>query len=188
VIHNLEGFDFGSFEKKLEDYFEVKPFHFNNENETQVWEEFNRQLMDNSRGLPAFGMYGSGQACYHLLILKQEVISSLSDDGEGSAGLKKLGVNVIESVIFKNVLGINSKALQQEQNMTYVHDGLEGLDLVQNKGCQLAFFLSPTKSSEIRNISSRGETMPQKSTYFYPKLLSGPVINKIVPEELIEFS
>lgn len=188
VIHNLEGFDFSSFEKKLGNYFEIEPFYFNNENETQVWAEFNRRLKDSSRGLPAFGMYGSGQSCYHLLILKEEVFSSLSGDEEGSAALRKLDVNVIESFIFKNVLGITSKALQQQANMTYVHDGLEGLELVRIKGYQLVFFLNSTKFSEIRDITSRGETMPQKSTFFYPKLLSGPVINKIVPEELIEFS
>jgi len=188
VIHSLEGLNFSSFEKKLEDYFEVKPFYFNNENETQVWEEFNRQLENSTRVLPAFGMYGSGQACYHLLILKNEVFVSLSDDEEGSAALKKLDVNIIESFIFRKVLGITSTALQQGQNMTYVHDSLEGLNLVRTKGYQLAFFLNPTKPSEIRDIASRGETMPQKSTFFYPKLLSGLVINKIVPDELIEFS
>ena len=187
VIHNLEGFDFGNFEKKLEDYFEVKTFQFSEENEMQVWEEFNKQLQDDTLSRPAFGMYGAGQACYHLLVLKEEVFFSLSDSGEGSKALKKLDVNVIESVIFKKVLGITGNDLQQEQSMVYVHDGLEGLELVRNKGYQLAFFLNPTKSSEIRDISGRGETMPQKSTYFYPKLLSGTVINKIVPEESIEF-
>ena len=188
VIHNLEGFNFSSFEKKLEDYFEVKPFYFNNENETQVWDEFNRKLENSTQVLPAFGMYGSGQTCYHMLILKEEVFLSLSDSEEGSAALKKLGVNIIESFIFRKVLGITSEALQQEQNMTYVHDSLEGLDLIRTKGYQLAFFLTPTEPSEIRDIASRGETMPQKSTFFYPKLLSGLVINKIVPGELIEFS
>ncbi|MBW2184481.1 MAG: DUF1015 domain-containing protein [Deltaproteobacteria bacterium] len=188
VIHNLEGFDFGNFEKKLEDYFEVKTFQFSEENEMHVWEEFNKQLQDDTLSRPAFGMYGAGQACYHLLVLKEEVFFSLSDSGEGSEALKKLDVNIIESVIFKDVLGITSNDLQQEQNMTYVHDGLEGLELVRDKGYQLAFFLNSTKSSEIRDIASRGETMPQKSTYFYPKLLSGTVINKIVPEESIEFS
>jgi uncharacterized protein (DUF1015 family) len=188
VIHNFEGFDFSSFEKKLEDYFEVKPFYFNDKNETKVWEEFNIRLQNNTLSRPVFGMYGSGQTCYHLLILKEEVLLSLSDSEEGSAALKKLGVNIIEFFIFRKVLGINSRALQQEQNITYVHDGLEGLDLVRNEGYQLVFFLNPTKSSEIRDIASRGETMPQKSTFFYPKLLSGLVINRIVPGELIEFS
>ena len=188
VIRNLEGFDFSDFEKKLGDYFEVKKFQFSEENEMQVWKEFNKQLQDDTLSRPAFGMYGAGQVCYHLLVLKEEVFSSLSDSEEGSEALKKLDVNVIESVIFKNALGITSHDLQQEQNMTYVHDGLEGLELLRNKGYQLAFFLNSTKSSEIRDVASRGETMPQKSTFFHPKLLSGTVINKIVPEESIEFS
>lgn len=187
VIHNLEGFEFSSFERKLKDYFEIKPFYFNQENEAQVWEDFNKQIQDNTWERPAFGMYGAEQACYHLLVLKKDVFLSLCDDEEGSASLKKLSVNIIESTIFKKVLGITGKDLQQQQNITYVHDILEGLDLVRTRGYQFAFFLNPTKSSEIRNIASGGETMPQKSTFFYPKLLSGPVINKIVPGELIEF-
>ena len=186
VIQNLEGFDFSSYEKKLEDYFEIKTFNFNQENQTQVWKEFNEQLQENGKKRPSFGMYGSGQDCYHLLILKKEVFLSLSGDEEGSESLNKLDVNVIESIIFKKVLGITSKDLQQQQNIAYAHDSLEGLELVQKKDFQLAFFLNPTKSSEISDIASRGETMPQKSTFFYPKLLSGLVINKIIPEELIE--
>lgn len=154
----------------------------------QVWNEFNEQLEEHGKTRPAFGMVGSGQQCYHLLVLKTEAFLSLTGDDEGSESLKKLDVNVIESIIFKKVLGITSKDLQQQQNITYVHNGMEGLELVQTKGYQLAFLLNPTKSSEIRDIASRGETMPQKSTFFYPKLLSGLVINKIVPEELYEFS
>jgi uncharacterized protein (DUF1015 family) len=186
VIQNLEGFDFNSYEKKLEDYFEIKSFNFNQENRMQVWKEFNEQLQENGKKRPSFGMYGYGQDCYHLLVLRKEVFLSLSGDEEGSESLKKLDVNVIEFIIFKKVLGITSKDLQQQQNITYAHDGLEGLELVQKKGFQLAFFLNPTKSSEISDIAGRGETMPQKSTFFYPKILSGLVINKIVPDELIE--
>ena len=188
VIKNLKGFDFASFENKLKDFFKIKTFAFNQENQMQVWNEFNKQLEENGKKLPAFGMYGYGQNCYHLLVLKREEFLSLTGDEEGSASLKKLDVNVIESIIFKKVLGITSNDFQQQQNITYVHNGMEGLELVQTKGYQLAFLLNPTKSSEIQDIASRGETMPQKSTFFYPKLLSGLVINKIVPGELFEFS
>ena len=187
VIHNLKGFDFSSFEKKLEDYFEITLFRFNHTTQIQVWEEFNRQLRENAREMPVLGMYGAGQSCYHLLSLKDEVFFSLVDDEKGSSSLKKLDVSIIESVIFNDVLAITSDDLRRQQNLTYVHDTREGLDLVHNKGYQLAFFLNPTKPSEIRDIASRGETMPQKSTFFFPKLLSGLVINKIVPGELIDF-
>ncbi len=186
VIQNLEGFDFSSFERKLGDHFEVKSFSFNPGNQMQVWNEFNEQLEERGKKLPAFGMYGSGQNCYHLLVLKKEEFVSLIDDEKGSGSLKKLDVNIIESIIFRKVLGITSKDLQHQQNITYVHDSIEGLELVQTKGYQLAFLLNSTKASEIRDIASRGETMPQKSTFFHPKLLSGLVINKIVPDELVE--
>jgi uncharacterized protein (DUF1015 family) len=186
VIHNLEGFDFSSFEKKLEDYFEIKSFQFDKNNQLQVWEEFNRQLQDDSWDVPVLGMYGAGQSCYHLLLLKEKLLFSLVDDEKGSVSLKKLDVSIIESVIFKDVLAITGDDLKQQQNLTYVHDTREGLDLVQNEGYQLAFFLNNTNPSDIRDITGKGETMPQKSTFFYPKLLSGPVINKIVPGEQVD--
>ena len=186
VIRDIQGFDFSALEKKLSDYFEVSSFHFTSRNQTHMWEEFNQQLQQRGELLPSFGMYAASQNCYHLLVLKERVLSSISAGEDGSESLKKLDVNIIESIIFREVLGINSKALQQQQNITYVHDSREGVELVNNKGYQLAFFLNSTRSSEIRDIASRGETMPQKSTFFYPKLLSGPVINKIVPEEVID--
>jgi uncharacterized protein (DUF1015 family) len=186
IINNLEGFDFSLFEKKLEDYFEIKSFQFDKSNQVQVWEEFNRQLQNDGWDVPVLGMYGAGQSCYHLLLLKEKVFFSLVDDEKGSVSLKKLDVSIIESVIFKDVLAITGDDLKQQQNLTYVHDTREGLDLVQNEGYQLAFFLNNTKPSDIKDITGRGETMPQKSTFFYPKLLSGPVINKIVPGEQVD--
>jgi len=79
-------------------------------------------------------MYGLNQTCYHLLTLKEGVFSSLRDDDTGSASLKKLDVNVIETFIFKQALGITSKDLQMEGNITYVHHDTECLDLVKDKG------------------------------------------------------
>jgi uncharacterized protein (DUF1015 family) len=186
VIHNIERFNFDSFEKKLDEYFEVTAFPFNGDTKPDVWKQFNDQLQERGKIRPAFGMYGAGQSSFHLLLLREHILDSFSDTDDSSAILKKLDVNVIESCIFKGVLGITSKDLQQQENISYVHDSDEGLELVEARGYQLAFFLNDTKSSEIRDVSERGETMPQKSTFFYPKLLSGLVINKIEPDESIE--
>jgi uncharacterized protein (DUF1015 family) len=158
----------------------------NSSNPEASWAGFMGRVRDEGKKRPSFGMYGLKQACYHLLTLKEGVFTSLVDDADGSASLKKLDVNIIETFIFKKVLGITSKDLQMEGNITYVHHDTEGLDLVRNKGYQLAFILNPTRAEEIRDIAGRGETMPQKSTFFYPKLLSGLVMNQIVPGELIE--
>ena len=58
--------------------------------------------------------------------------------------------------------------------------------MVDEKGCLVAFLLNPTKIEEIIAIASKLEKMPQKSTYFYPKLLSGLVLNKITHGEKIK--
>ena len=185
VIQKI-GFDFNGFEQKLTDYFDVARCALNHEDPTTAWTAFINRLQDEGRKRPAFGMYGFQQNCYHVLTLKEAVLSSLKDDDTGSAALKRLDVNIIETFIFKNVLGITSRDLQMQQNISYVHDSAQGLELVRTKGYQVAFFLNPTKAAEIQSIAGRGETMPQKSTFFYPKLLSGLVMNQIVPGELIE--
>lgn len=186
VIHSIANFNFSAFEKKLRDYFLVTAFPFSQETQEQVWDRFSAALREGGTALPAFGMYGAGQRSFHLLRLKENIFRTLADDGEGSAVLKRLDVNVIESFIFKKVLGITSKDLQQQENISYVHSGREGFNLVNAGGYQLAFFLNPTRTSEIRDVAGRGETMPQKATFFYPKLLSGLVMNSIDPDEFFD--
>jgi len=185
VIHRI-GSNFNDFEVKLKDYFEITRCPSNQANHEEGWTAFMNRLQDEGTRRPAFGMYGFQQGCYHLLALKEAVLASLADDATGSKDLKRLDVNIIETFIFKKVLGITSRDLQMQQNISYVHDSDQGLDLVRSKGYQVAFFLNPTKAAEIQTIAGRGETMPQKSTFFYPKLLSGLVMNLIVPGELIE--
>ena len=60
------------------------------------------------------------------------------------------------------------------------------LQALEKEDYQAAFILNPPKAEDILTIASGGEKMPQKSTYFYPKLVSGLVINKIDPEEQIQ--
>jgi len=60
------------------------------------------------------------------------------------------------------------------------------LQALEKEDYQAAFILAATKKEEIRNIVAAGEKMPQKSTYFYPKLSSGLIVNKIDPDEQIE--
>lgn len=185
-IQHIKSFKFDVFEQKLQKYFDVSRVPMDTNNPEASWAGFMGRVRDEGKKRPSFGMYGLQQTCYHLLTLKEGVFASLRDDDAGSASLKKLDVNIIETFIFKKVLGITSKDLQMEGNITHVHHDTEGLDLVRSKGYQLAFILNPTRAEEIQDIAGRGETMPQKSTFFYPKLLSGLVMNQIVPGEMIE--
>ena len=65
-------------------------------------------------------------------------------------------------------------------NLTYTKYFREAIDGVNNKEFQCAFILNPTRVTEIRDVALAGEKMPQKSTYFYPKMITGMVMNELV--------
>jgi uncharacterized protein (DUF1015 family) len=67
----------------------------------------------------------------------------------------------------------------QKQNLTYTIDEEEALRRVADRQCQAAFLLNPTTFQQVADVCEGGETMPQKSTYFFPKLLTGMVFYKL---------
>ena len=97
-----------------------------------------------------FGMYADGK--FSVLKLKNKIN-------------KKLDVAILHSLI-----------LNKDQAIFYTRDADEAIKLVNSKKYKAAFFLNPTPASEIKDTSLKGEKMPHKSTYFYPKLLTGLVM------------
>jgi len=69
--------------------------------------------------------------------------------------------------------------LQGAKDIYYTRDAAEAVELVNKKQYKAAFFLNPTRAEEIKDASIRGEKMPHKSTYFYPKLLTGLVMRSL---------
>jgi len=130
------------------------------------------KLHTNGESSHVFGYYGGDK--YVALKLKDE--SSLTDivKDDKSEEWKKLDVSILHSGIFRSLLSVKDG----EGNLTYVHTAEEAERLVKDKSHSAAFFLNPTKVTEMTAVAGRGDMMPQKSTYFYPKLLTGLVINK----------
>lgn len=91
-------------------------------------------------------------------------------EGDGSTRLKLLDVTILHRVIFEKVLG-----LQGLDFFTYTRDPEEALDAVKN-GAGASFLMNPPTVDDMRHIALGGEKMPQKSTYYYPKILSGLVL------------
>ncbi len=87
---------------------------------------------------------------------------------------KQLDVSVLHSAVFDKILSISSA----EGNIIYVREPEEGEALVRSGRCEAAFFLNPTRVEQLKAVAELGEMMPQKSTYFYPKLLTGLVVHK----------
>jgi uncharacterized protein (DUF1015 family) len=67
----------------------------------------------------------------------------------------------------------------EDDNIEFVKDAEEALELIDRKRFKLAFILNPTKVSQVKKVAQAGEKMPRKATFFYPKPLSGLVIRKM---------
>jgi uncharacterized protein (DUF1015 family) len=94
-----------------------------------------------------------------------------------SMPLRALDVTVLHDVLLQRFLGLPAEV--QQQKLSYTVDEEEALQRVANHQCQAAFLLNPTTFQQVADVCRSGETMPQKSTYFFPKLLTGMVFYKL---------
>jgi len=115
------------------------------------------------------------------LRIKPSLSPSALIPGQGSELWKSLDVNVLHKLIFEPYLGINEKDLEDQRKVNYYREPEEALAQVSDSGSkyQAAFFLNPSRVEDVVEMADRGECMPQKSTDFYPKMLTGLVINKL---------
>jgi uncharacterized protein (DUF1015 family) len=122
---------------------------------------------------------------YLILRLKNKrIMQRLAKDL--SAPLRELDVSTLHLLILEHILGMPAEQQVSEGNIRYTQDEESALQALEKEDYQAAFILNATKAEEILATVSTGEKMPQKSTYFYPKLLSGLIVNKIDPDEQIE--
>ena len=102
-----------------------------------------------------------------------------------SAPLRELDVSTLHLLILEHILAMSPEQQVSGETIRYSQDEEAVLQSLEKEDFQAAFILAATKKEEIQTIVAAGEKMPQKSTYFYPKLSSGLIVNKIDPEETI---
>ena len=91
--------------------------------------------------------------------------------------VRNLDVAILHSVVLEHVLEISKEAQASQSNLRYSKDAGEAFSAPRGSGdIQIAFLMNPTKISEVLAVSNAGEVMPQKSTFFYPKIPSGLVL------------
>jgi len=99
----------------------------------------------------------------------------------GPPTLGCLDVSVLHGLILEPLLGIGAEAMAKQQNLTYSHDLRETLAKVESSSVQAAFLMNATKVDQVLDACEAGFVLPQKSTYFQPKLATGLVMQKIQP-------
>ncbi|HVZ39692.1 MAG TPA: DUF1015 domain-containing protein [Candidatus Kapabacteria bacterium] len=115
------------------------------------------------------------------------MLASLRDDADAGrlvdadrpAALRHLDVTILHDHILNRLLGITPQMQVEQRNLAYVKNASEALDAVSGGGAQLAVLMNEPTLEQVEAVAESGAVMPQKSTYFYPKLASGMLFNPL---------
>lgn len=166
IVKNLESFDRENLLRHCENSFDITGNLSKEDAEHRLKEAYGRQKA-------AFLLYT--KSGYDLLVSK---LSAVPENLlEGSESLRSLDVSILHSLVLEKIMGIDKENMAKQINLTYTRSEQEAAKAVDSGAAQCAFILNPTRVEEIKNVALDGEKMPQKSTYFYPKLITGLVMN-----------
>ncbi len=177
VIHNLPGFDPEGFMNELKKYFKIEYFEYDDETKDEVLRSLVEAMERCGRSANCFGMHLKGEkACYLLTYPAGHVLDGLFDDSIPPV-YRNLDVTILHELILTNILGISRGAQERQENIIYVKNYADAFASMDDTKNEIVFLLNPTKVADVKAVAEAGCKMPQKSTYFYPKLLTGLVIN-----------
>jgi uncharacterized protein (DUF1015 family) len=131
-----------------------------------------------SGGTGVFGYLDatSGQA-FHLRLEGTEAVDEAL--GDRSEAYRRLDAVILEELILKRALGMSAEDIAAKRGVGYANSVREAQSLLDEGAYQAAFLLRPTPVEQVREVAAQGETMPPKSTYFFPKVLTGVVFNPL---------
>jgi len=164
VVHSLDSFSVDDFQNSSRVFFEI--------------EEIDSDL-DASRATAVLRERGhAGTALLAVAANRAFVLHSLKPAGSQllsglSARQQSLDVIQLHKCLLEGVLKLTEESIRNQQNLSYLREASEALNQVRKGKANIAFLMNPCRVQQVRDISLAGEVMPQKSTDFYPKLLSG---------------
>jgi uncharacterized protein (DUF1015 family) len=166
VLHSLEGFNTGKLIAALYEHFHVEIGLSRDE----LLAKLEEARQDPARH--AFGFYGGGKFTYFELT-DNEIMVELAE--ERTPEWRNLDVAILHEIVLEKILGIDKAAQAAKTNLNYDRHAQVAIDRVDRGTHQCVFFMNPTRMEQIREVAGKGEVMPQKSTDFYPKLITGAV-------------
>jgi uncharacterized protein (DUF1015 family) len=137
-----------------------------------------------------FGLYHPGEDRSFLLSLKNKVDTYASLAAKSEV-LREIDVVLLSDLLFGDLLGLNHTQIIREKLVSYFSDPDEAIDvavknsIADERRSPLLFLLNPTRIQQVTDVADSGEIMPHKSTYFYPKIVTGLMINKLDESEKI---
>ncbi len=184
VLKNLKNFDIKKLLANLKDNFEITEFKFNPDlsEQKRVAKEqaFEHLKARFAQGEITFGIY-TGNGAFYTAMLKD--VQALQAIEECSRALGRLNVSILHRLVLQKILGITEEAIASQTNIEYISELgnaiTESIDKVDSGQRQAIFFMNPARIEQVWAVASNGEKMPQKSTFFYPKIFTGLAMHKI---------
>jgi uncharacterized protein (DUF1015 family) len=130
------------------------------------------------RGPLALGLVDERGGRVRRLTLKDQAIADAALPGRSQA-YRELDTGVLEALLLKNALGLSDDDIAHFNGLFYARDTSEALALVSSGEYDAAFLMRPTPVGQVSEIAGAGENMPPKSTFFFPKLLTGLLFNPL---------
>ena len=172
VVHGVTRDRIAGLEARLGQHFQVKPVaNWKHAGEVHRWEEEIRSRP----GEVVLGMALRGS--HQLLELTLKPAASEEALAAVAQPLRDLDVAVLHEAILKPYFGIGAEELKRQTSVRYLHESLEALFELDGDA-DAAFLLRPTPIESVFKIAGAGLRMPQKSTFFYPKLATGFAIHR----------
>ena len=164
--------------EKVKKYFDIVDYTFDGKNKKEIKAQFLQAIEDESKNQISMGLYMKNVNKFYLLKLREDV-NNILDEYEVPEVLKSLDLIVLHKTIISKELGYTQEEQMAQDGILYIKQEDEAFDMIDMGKAEASFIMAYPKIQDIKRISEAGERMPQKSTYFYPKLLSGIVINPL---------
>jgi uncharacterized protein (DUF1015 family) len=182
LVHALPSFDWDDFLRHAGTLFDVTVL----EGELEAAEA---RLAGAGRASSAFIAVApkrEGAARMALLALKKNAdLAKHPTLGQRPKSVRATDAAVLHSGILEHLLGISVAAQEKKTNLVYLQDPRQGIDALERGEAQVLFMMNPTPVAQVREVAESGEVMPQKSTYFYPKVLTGLTIHTLDPQRSV---
>ncbi len=179
----LKRLDEGAFVQRLGEYFEVAPLPPPEAAGNPDEEFLQQQLSEAPPRESAFIVLGFKSKAWRLRLrpgVRQKLLAR-----QMHPALAQLDVAVLNYLIFEKVLGLDGQAQDDQETCKYTSKVSEAIAAVSQGEARLAFILNPTRIDQVRDVATAGLIMPRKSTYFYPKVMTGLILNPVSPDEEI---
>jgi len=161
--------------ESVKKYYNLTDYTFTSQNKQEIKAKFLADLEKSNAERISMGLYMKNVNKFYLLKLKDGVVDMVDAPDE----LKKLDLTILHELIISNELGYSKEEQMSQDGIKYIKQEFEAFDMIDRGTAEASFIMAYPKMQDIKDISAAGYRMPQKSTYFYPKLLSGIAINPL---------